>query len=133
MAVKLDHVHLIVTDVPGTVKWFKDHFGVTDRYLGLDMASFDGTDQYYLDFGNIGVFVRGQTNDEKLQADPVSRFGINHISVRVSDVFEALQTLRSHGVKVLQEPDVMDENQAYAFVEGPDHIRVELIHRKHLA
>lgn len=131
MPVTVDHVHLIVTDIPGTVAWFKENFGARERYLGITTDSFDGTEQYYLDFGNTGLFVRGRTNDEQLTADPGNRYGINHISLRVPDVFECLEMLRAKGNRVLLEPDVMDENQAYAF-EGPDHIRVELIHRKHL-
>ena len=27
MPVTVDHVHLIVTDIPGTVAWFKENFG----------------------------------------------------------------------------------------------------------
>ena len=133
MAVTVDHVHLIVSDVPGTVRWFKENFGAREKYLGLEMASFDGTDQYYLDFGNAGLFVRGKTDDERLIPDPGSHYGINHVSLRVPDVYETLAALRARGVKVLLEPDVIDENQVYAFVEGPDNVRVELIHRKHLA
>jgi catechol 2,3-dioxygenase-like lactoylglutathione lyase family enzyme len=132
MSIIVDHVHLIVTDIPGTVAWFKENFGARERYLGIENDSFDGTCQYYLDFGNTGVFVRGMQDNEALAPDPGNRFGINHISLRVPDVFEKLAELRAKGVKVLQEPDVMDENQAYAFVQGPDNIRIELIHRKHL-
>jgi catechol 2,3-dioxygenase-like lactoylglutathione lyase family enzyme len=132
MPVFVDHIHLIVTDIPKTVAWFKENFGARERYLGIVNDSFDGTEQYYLDFGNTGLFVRGQTDVEHLSADPGNRLGINHISFRVDDVFETLEMLRAKGNRVLLEPDVMDENQAYAFVEGPDNIRVELIHRKHL-
>ena len=70
--------------------------------------------------------------DENLSPDPGNRYGINHISLRVPDVYECLEALRAKGHRVLLEPDVIDENQVYAFVEGPDGIRVELIHRKHL-
>lgn len=132
MALKIDHVHIVVTDIPAAVAWFKRMFGAQEGYLGLEQDSFDGTDQYYLDLGGTGLFIRGQTNLEDLRADPGSRFGIVHFSLRVLDVYEEIEKLRREGVKVLLEPEVIDENTVYAFIQGPDNIGIELIHRKHL-
>jgi catechol 2,3-dioxygenase-like lactoylglutathione lyase family enzyme len=133
MTVKYDHVHLVVTDIPGTVAWFKEMFGAKEKFLGLDVDSFDGTDQYFLDMGGTGLFIRGRTDDETLTPDPGNRYGIHHFSLRIPDVGEKIDELRGKGVKVLLEPEVIDQNTVYAFVQGPDNITIELIHRKHLS
>ena len=132
MAIFYDHVHLIVTDIPGTVAWFKDKFGAQEKFLGLEKSSFGGTEQFYLDMGGTGLFIRGKLDSEQLLPDPGDRYGLWHFSLRVPDVHETLTELRAKGVKVLLEPDVIDENTVYAFIEGPDNIKIELIHRKHL-
>jgi len=132
MVISLDHVHLVVTDIPAAVAWFKEMFGAEERYLGIEQDSFDGTDQYYLEIGGTGLFIRGQMDTEELQADPGSRFGIHHFSLRVADVYDTIEELRAKGVEIVLEPEVIDENAVYAFIQGPDNIGIELIHRKHL-
>lgn len=133
MTIFYDHVHLVVTDIPGAVAWFKEMFGAKEKFLGMDVDRFDGTEQYFLDMGGTGLFIRGKTIDETLNPDPGNRYGIHHFSLRVPDVYEKIEYLREKGVKILLEPEVIDENAVYAFIQGPDNIKVEIIHRKNLA
>ena len=53
---------------------------------------------------------------------------IDHLGFRVNDLDATLARLQKDGVKVTEEPrSVPGGKVKYAFVEGPDHIRIEVL------
>ena len=73
-----------------------------------------------------------QTNPDqwKGQAGLVSSKGrsIDHIGFSVDNLSESLDRMRKDGVKVTDEPKViLGGKLKYAFVEGPDKIRIEVV------
>ncbi len=67
------------------------------------------------------------------------KFGFDHVHLVGSDLdaserfyrdmFGAVEDLRAKGVKVLQEPTQVRPGTQVAFVEGPDHTRIEVLQR----
>jgi lactoylglutathione lyase len=47
----------------------------------------------------------------------------------VQDLRAAVEELRGKGVKILQEPRTVRPGTHVAFVEGPDHTRIEVLQR----
>jgi len=61
--------------------------------------------------------------------DPGKGFG--HIAIEVDDVYEAVETLRSRGGKVIREAGPMNAGTTIiAFVQDPDGYAIELLGRK---
>ena len=58
--------------------------------------------------------------------------GFGHIAIEVDDVYEAVETLRSRGGKVIREAGPMNAGiTIIAFVQDPDGYAIELLGRKH--
>jgi lactoylglutathione lyase len=49
--------------------------------------------------------------------------------VVAADLNAAIEELRAKGVKILQEPRTVNPGTHVAFVEGPDHTRIEVLQR----
>jgi lactoylglutathione lyase len=57
--------------------------------------------------------------------------GFGHIAIEVDDVYEAVDTLRSRGGKVIREAGPMNAGTTIiAFVQDPDGYAIELLGRK---
>jgi len=57
--------------------------------------------------------------------------GFGHIAIEVDDVYEAVETLRSRGGKVIREAGPMNAGTTIiAFVQDPDGYAIELLGRK---
>ena len=64
-----------------------------------------------------------------LMAGKELRYTYDHFGVVVQDLNAAIEELRSKGVKILQEPSTVRPGTHIAFVEGPDHTRIEVLQR----
>ena len=57
--------------------------------------------------------------------------GFGHIAIEVDNVYEAVETLRSRGGKVIREAGPMNAGTTIiAFVQDPDGYAIELLGRK---
>jgi len=57
--------------------------------------------------------------------------GFGHIAIEVDDVYEAVETLRARGGKVIREAGPMNAGTTIiAFVQDPDGYAIELLGRK---
>ena len=52
--------------------------------------------------------------------------GLHHVCLKVPDLPAAVERLKKDGVKVTDGPH-SGPGGKYAFIEGPDHIRIELV------
>ena len=53
---------------------------------------------------------------------------IDHLGFRVDNLDATLARVRKDGVKVMDEPrSVFGDKIKFAFIEGPDHIRIEVL------
>lgn len=115
-----DHVHIYCTSVADSERFF---VGV----LGATVAERRGT-TVVLDLGGGSVLLRPQLTNEDLGPAGASRFGVDHIGLRVPDVPAAVADLQKKGGDV-DPPRELRPGVFVAFVHGPDRVRVELLSR----
>lgn len=56
--------------------------------------------------------------------------GLDHFSLQVDNMENAVTRMQDKGVKILLGPGVSDTGNKYLFIEGPDGIQIELMELK---
>lgn len=107
-----DHVDIRVADRDAARDFFVDR-------LGLRLLAHGPTHTFLL----VGDDVLG-LHDAPPGASPT---GIDHIALRVADLEGLRARLEARGVRVTEEKE-RDESRS-VFVEGPEGLKIELIHR----
>lgn len=121
-----DHVHLVGNDLDASERFYREMFGA--QTLGRRDAG--GTVNLMMRLDGINLFIRGPRPGEQVTADGQEvRFAYDHVGVVVEDLEAAIAELRDKGVRVLQEPRTVRPGTHVAFVEGPDHTRIEVLQR----
>jgi catechol 2,3-dioxygenase-like lactoylglutathione lyase family enzyme len=121
-----DHVHLVGSDLDASERFYRDMFGA--ETIGRRDAR--GAVNLMMRLDGVNLFIRSVRPEERVSADGSEvRFTYDHFGVVVADLREAIEELRSKGVKVLQEPSTVRPGTHVAFVEGPDHTRIEVLQR----
>jgi hypothetical protein len=78
----------------------------------------------------INLFIRSPYPAESVQADGSEvRYTDDRFGVVVQNLNAAIEELRGKGVKILQEPRTARPGTRVAFIEGPDHTRIEVLQR----
>jgi catechol 2,3-dioxygenase-like lactoylglutathione lyase family enzyme len=116
-----DHAHIYCTDVAASERFFVD-------VLAAKVSERRGA-TVVLDFGGTPVLLRPRLAGEDLGPAGPARFGVDHLGVRVDDVPQAAAELQSRGGVLSGPPRELRPGVFVAFVEGPDHVRVELLSR----
>lgn len=120
-----DHVHIYCTDLAASEKWFVDGLGaeLTRRRAAGGAQAID------LLIGGVKLFLREQSEGESLGEPGPSRFGTDHLGLRVDDLDATAAELKRRGVEFDLEPKQMGPGLRIAFVRGPDDVRVEILQR----
>jgi lactoylglutathione lyase len=121
-----DHVHLVGSDLDASERFYSEMFGAES--LGRQDAG--GAVNVRMRLDGVLLFIRGPRPTESPNGDgePI-RYTYDHFGVVVQDLTAAVEELRSKGVKILQEPRTARPGTHVAFVEGPDHTRIEVLQR----
>jgi catechol 2,3-dioxygenase-like lactoylglutathione lyase family enzyme len=121
-----DHVHLVGSDLDASERFYSEMFGAES--LGRQDAG--GAVNVRMRLDGVLLFIRGPRPTESPNGDgePI-RYTYDHFGVVVQDLNAAVEELRSKGVKILQEPRTARPGTHVAFVEGPDHTRIEVLQR----
>jgi lactoylglutathione lyase len=121
-----DHVHLVGSDLDASERFYSEMFGAES--LGRQDAG--GAVNVRMRLDGVLLFIRGPRPTEAPNGDgePI-RYTYDHFGVVVQDLTAAVEELRSKGVKILQEPRTARPGTHVAFVEGPDHTRIEVLQR----
>lgn len=121
----LDHVHILCGDVEKSVKYFEDVFGgkVESRgeLRGFPMIRMDVK----------GVFINLMGTDPKamaLEAGKGSR-GLDHFGFAVKGLEKTVEDLKKRGAKISAGPGMTPAGVKFAFIDGPEGIRIELVER----
>ena len=121
-----DHVHLIGSDLDASERFYRDMFGA--ETVGRRDAG--GAVNLMMRLDGINLFIRSPRPPENVEGDGTEvRYTYDHFGVVVQDLQAAVDELRGKGVKVLQEPRTARPGTRVAFVEGPDHTRIEVLQR----
>lgn len=121
-----DHVHLVGSDLDASERFYRDMFGA--ETIGRRDAG--GAMNLMMRLDGTNLFIRSPRPAENVLTDGEEiRYTYDHFGVVVQDLYAAIEELRSKGVKILQEPRSARPGTHVAFVEGPDHTRIEVLQR----
>lgn len=123
---RCDHIHLKSTDVEATAQWYCTHLGAKTTFEG----SFRGAKVYYLAMGGM-TFILSESfaGEDALPASIKSRLGVDHFGFEVDDVDGVVEILRARNVPIVEEPVDVRPGLRIAYIEGPEHVRIELSQR----
>ncbi len=117
MKAVLDHVGIAVADLETTLKFYRDALGL-DVHPPEEVAS-QKVRAHFLPVGPSALELLEATAPDS----PIARFvdkrgpGLHHITLRVEDIREALDGLRAHGVRLIDEvPRAGAEGALVAFI-----------------
>ncbi|HKB49570.1 MAG TPA: VOC family protein [Ktedonobacterales bacterium] len=121
-----DHVHLIGSDLDASERFYQEMFGAET----IARRDANGALNLMMRLDGINLFIRNARPTEQVNGDGKElRHTYDHFGVVVQELRAAVEELRSKGVKVLQEPSTVRPGTHVAFVEGPDHTRIEVLQR----
>jgi catechol 2,3-dioxygenase-like lactoylglutathione lyase family enzyme len=121
-----DHVHLVGSDLDASEQFYRDKFGAET----IARRDANGAVNLMMRLDGINLFIRSARPAEHVNGDGKEfRYTYDHFGVVVQDLKAAIEELRSKGVKILQEPSTVRPGTHIAFVEGPDHTRIEVLQR----
>jgi catechol 2,3-dioxygenase-like lactoylglutathione lyase family enzyme len=126
MSFGFDHVHLVGSDLDASERFYRDMFGA--ETVGRRDAS--GATNLMMRLDGVNIFIRSPRPGETVNGDGKElRYTYDHFGVVVENLQQAVDELRGKGVTVLQEPRTVRPGTHVAFVEGPDHTRIEVLQR----
>jgi catechol 2,3-dioxygenase-like lactoylglutathione lyase family enzyme len=121
-----DHVHLVGSDLDASERFYREMFGA--ETIGRRDAG--GATNLMMRLDGINLFIREPRPNESVTSDGEEvRYTYDHFGVVVQDLQAAIEQLRGKGVKILQEPRTARPGTHVAFIEGPDHTRIEVLQR----
>lgn len=121
-----DHVHLVGSDLDASERFYRDMFGA--QTVGRRDAN--GAVNLMMKLDGVNLFIRNARPGEQVTGDGQDlRYTYDHFGVVVANLVEAIEELRAKGVNVLVEPNTVRPGTHIAFIEGPDHTRIEVLQR----
>jgi catechol 2,3-dioxygenase-like lactoylglutathione lyase family enzyme len=136
------HLHLLSEDAVSAGEWYKKHFGATWRTgkpptrepRFIKDVQIGPNSSLMMDNVNIIIFpveyARQALPEWKGRKSFESTKGrvVDHVGFSVDNLAESLERLRKEGVTVTDEMKSAARGKIkYAFIEGPDKIRIELL------
>ncbi len=138
---RFGHLHLFSTDPIAAGEWYIKHFGAKGRiptsrtpriYRGFQIGP---SVSLTVDNVNIIIFPAEYLKaadpvrwKDKVELESTKGHVVDHIGFSFDNLTEALEKMRKDGVKVTDEiKSIANGKIKYAFVEGPDKIRIELV------
>ena len=121
-----DHVHLVGSDLDASERFYRDMFGA----VTIGRRDARGAVNLMMKLDGVNLFIRGARPGEQVTGDGTDvRYTYDHFGVVVENLVAAIEELRGKGVKILQEPTTVRPGTQVAFIEGPDHTRIEVLQR----
>ena len=121
---RCDHVHLRSADAEAAGEFYVAMFDATQLFR----RTVDGMLRVGLDLGGLTVFI-DQVPDGTPATPPAPFIGIEHICLAVKGLDAAAAELKAKGVTFVVEPRELRPGLRFAFIEGPDRVRLELVDR----
>ncbi len=130
MIKRIDHIAIAVDNLDESIKLYK-------KILGMDVAHREYVEEFKTDtatfkLGDSAIeLVEGKTEDSAIRKFVDAKGpGIHHIAVVVEDIENAIATLKSEGVKLIDEtPRPGKENSRVAFIhpKSTEKVLYELV------
>jgi catechol 2,3-dioxygenase-like lactoylglutathione lyase family enzyme len=119
---RLNHIHLVCSDVAASERWFVEGLGaeLVERRESRGMATSE------LRLAGVRFLLRATQKDETPVEGGRRRYGTDHFALEAADVDATVETLRARGVAIAREPADSPRNRV-AFIRGPDELVIELV------
>jgi len=125
MITGIDHIHYVSNQMEEMVKYFTDIFGAKE----ISRGEARGYPMIRLEVFGVTISILG-TDPGAGQLEPGKGLrGLDHIGFRVKNLDATLEELKKKGVKTLLGPNVTPAGIKFAFIGGPEGIRVELLEK----
>jgi catechol 2,3-dioxygenase-like lactoylglutathione lyase family enzyme len=136
---RFGHVHLLSENPVAASEWYAKHFGVKPRstaqariYRDVQIAP---SASFTMDNVNVIIYPMEYATTSHMPGwenrktfETTKGRVVDHIGISVGNLEDAIARLRKEGVTVTDEPkSVAGGKVKYAFIEGPDKIRIEII------
>ncbi len=122
-----DHVHLVSKDPVAAADWYAEKLGghITAT------AQVRGAPQVLVRFQGATIIIRGQRTGESAADRKGLQWGVDHFGFQVGSDFDGYcDGLKSNGVVFTLEPVDFGPDLRIAFIQAPDGVSIELLHRK---
>jgi catechol 2,3-dioxygenase-like lactoylglutathione lyase family enzyme len=122
-----DHVHLVSRDPVAAADWY------VEKLDGRITASTQvrGAPQVLIYFSGAMIIIRGRRTGESAIDKAGLQWGVDHFGFQVSSDFDSYcKQLKSKGVVFTLEPVDFGPELRIAFIQAPDGVIIELLHRK---
>lgn len=117
----IHHINVETKDMDKTVKFYEEVLGCTKKFY----KNLGDVEVTFMNAGNTIIeLFKVAAEADKIPVDGV----VNHFAFTVTDIEGVLQKCKEYGVKITQEVEsiTLDGDVNYAFIEGPEHERIEL-------
>jgi methylmalonyl-CoA/ethylmalonyl-CoA epimerase len=100
---EIDHVAIAVNDLEGAIDYYRETFGCEVEHR--EVVESDGVEEALLRVADSYIQLLTPTRDDS----PVAKYlaskgeGLHHIAYRVADVAAALDSVKGHGYRVIDE------------------------------
>ena len=100
---EIDHVAIAVNDLEGAIGYYQQTFGAEVDHR--EVVESDGVEEVLLKVADSYIQLMTPTRDDS----PVAKYlekrgeGLHHIGYRVADCGEALESVKAHGHRVIDE------------------------------
>ena len=114
---EIDHVAIAVRDLEAAIAWYEENFGATVAHR--EHVERDGVEEALIKVADSYIQLLTPTSEQSTVAKYLERNGegIHHVGYRVDDCRAALETLKAHGARVIdEEPRPGSRGTTVAFV-----------------
>jgi len=126
MIIGFDHVHVVCRDIEKALKYFLDVFEGREVFRG----QVRGFPLIRINVKEVQVILIGTGPEAGQLTSGKGDSGLDHFGFKVKDLEKTAEDLKKRGAKFSVEPSVSTGTGAkYAFVDGPEGIRIELVER----
>lgn len=127
---EIDHVAIAVNDLDAAIAYYADTFGATVAHR--EVVESDGVEEALLAVADSYIQLLTPTRDDSTVAQYLAKKGegIHHVGYRVADCAEALQSVKDHGGRAIdQAPRPGSRGTTVAFVhpKGAFGTLIELV------
>ena len=114
---EIDHIAIAVNDLDGAIGYYQETFGAEVDHR--EVVESDGVEEALLKVADSYIQLLTPTRDDS----PVAKYlaskgqGIHHVGYRVADCAQALESVKAHGHRVIdEEPRPGSRGTTVAFV-----------------
>src|SRR4051812_40609416 len=127
---EIDHVAIAVHDLPAAIDYYRETFGAVVEHR--EVVASDGVEEALLKVADSYIQLLTPTNDESPVAKALEKRGegLHHVGYRVSDCAAALESVKEHGGRVIDEhprPGSRGTTVAFVHPKGAFGTLIELV------